>query len=533
MKKSLIIQTHQNNIDIALMEDNQLVELHKESATDNLAVGDIYLAKPRKILPGLNAAFINMGTPKDAFLHYSDLGPQLLTAIDYTEKAIQQEDLIAMSSFEIKAPIHKDGKIVNVLPKKTMIMVQVEKEPISTKGPRITTNISLAGRYLVLIPFENTTTVSRKIASHEERNRLHLLCESLRPKNFGLIIRTAAENRSSADIHKDILDLVKKWENITRNLYQASVGTKLESESNKTTILLRDLVNDQFEKIIVNDKKMYEEVNTYLSRMAQHHPVDVELYKGKQLLFDAYQVTSKIKSAFSRIVNMQSGCYLIIEKTEAMHVIDVNSGHRVSQSTQDESAYHVNKEAAEEIARQIRLRDLGGLIVIDFIDMKNQNFKNEVFQHLRRCMEVDRSKHSILPLSRFNLCEITRERTRPELGIHREDECNYCNGTGMYKEINLSDYIHNIESRLRYIIEQVNPDKITLEVHPLIHAYLLKGIYNYKWKWVLKYHKMIHIVQNPDLIVFQSRCLDEDLEEIKLLEEAGYTKDQNPNSNTK
>jgi len=511
-KKELIINVHQQGMDIALLENKAIIELHKESHLQSLSVGDIFLTKPRKLLPGLNAAFINMGIEKDAFIHYSDLGPQVKSLIKFTNLAIESKLSPDLDTFVLEDDLHKTGNIVNILPKKTNLLVQVVKEPIGSKGPRLSCDISLAGRYVVLIPFVNTLIVSKKIVQEEERKRLIVLCESIRPQNFGFIIRTAAENSTIDDLRQDVMDLQTKWKQVVEELHNAPIIKKILSEQDKTTTLLRDLINDSFDKVITNNKNIYRLVTSYIERMAKRHNIDVELYKGNIALFDFLDINRQIKNSFGKIVVMPNGSYLIIEKTEACHVIDVNSGNRMIQSSQEESAFIVNKEAAVEIARLIRLRDIGGIIVIDFIDVKKLEYKNEIYKIIKESMSGDRAKHSILPLSKFSLCQITRERVRPEVNVKIDDQCEQCNGTGKYTEH--IDLITAIYKKLIHIIQQLNLKKITLEVHPFVHAHLTKGLCSIQRRWWWRMKQWTRIKSNNTISTHHYKILDEDNEEI-------------------
>jgi ribonuclease G len=407
--------------------------------------------------------------------------------IEFVENAKKYEAVSEVfQSITLGDPLQKDGKIVNVLPKKTLMLVQVAKEPISTKGPRLTTEISLAGRYVVVIPFENSTNISRKIGSLEERTRLKDICEGLRPKNVGIIVRTAAENSDVVDLQKDIQELLDKWTSVLNAIHKANVGDKLLSESDKSATLLRDLISVEYDRIWVNDPTIRKEVNEYLVKIQLSEQVKLELFSSnKMTLFEHLGINQDIKKSFSKHVNLESGSYLIIEKTEAMHVIDVNSGHQMTQMSQEDSALHINLEAATEIARQLRLRDLGGLIVVDFIDMKLGPNKVKLLNHFQACMENDRAKHSILPLSKFSLCEITRERNKPEVQVLHDDSCTLCNGTG--KRNDLPDVVAYIEKKLHFLFEKSNHKTLTVFVNPYVAAYIKQGLVSKWMRWKYKY----------------------------------------------
>ena len=385
MNKELIIDANPSEVTIALLEDKVLVELNKEKTNNNFSVGDVYLGRVKKIMPGLNAAFIDVGYEKDAFLHYLDLGPQVNSLIKYTKLAFSGKAVqISMPEFSGEADIEKTGKISNVVSPNQQILIQVAKEPISTKGPRVSSEISFAGRYLVLVPFSNRISVSQKIKSIEERNRLKRLISSIKPKNYGVIIRTVAENKKVADLDADLSHLISKWEAVAAKLINAKAPQKIVSEIDRTSAILRDLLNESFNNIHVNDPVMYEEVRNYIGTFAPDKVDIVKLYKGKIPIFENFGVDKQIKNAFGKIVTIRSGVYLIIEHTEALHVIDVNSGHRVnSEISQEENALAVNLEAATELTRQLRLRDMGGIIVIDFIDMHEGGNRRKLYQRLK------------------------------------------------------------------------------------------------------------------------------------------------------
>jgi ribonuclease G len=489
--------------------------LHQERLNNQFTVGDIYLGKIKKVMPGLNAAFIDVGHEKDAFLHYTDLSPDIRSVMKFANQCVagnlKPEQML--TNFEVQQQIIKTGNIKEVLQNKNNLLVQILKEPISTKGPRLTCEISLAGRFLVLTPFNDTVGVSKKIDSADERKRLKVLVESLKPKNFGVIVRTVAAGKNAQVLHEDLLMLQEKWQQMMRNLKGAVPVTKVLSELNKTTGFLRDLLSPEFNKIITNDVKLAREVEEYIGRIAPEKKDIVVRYTGKVPIFDQFGITRQIKAAFGKTVNIANGSYLIIEKTEALHVIDVNSGHRSTmEGSQEGNALKVNMEAAEEIGRQLRLRDLGGIIVIDFIDLKNPENKRLVQQKMKEVMDNDRATHTILPLSKFNLMQITRERVRPEISISVTETCPTCGGTG---EITASLLlIDNIEEDLQHLL--TTHKTLKLYCHPIIGAYLRKGFPSLRMNWFLKHKKWIRIYPNEDLGITDYKFFDENDEEIKL-----------------
>ncbi len=492
VERELIISSHTSEVDIALLEDKTLVELHKEKTNNQFAVGDVYLGRVKKILPGLNAAFVEVGYSKEAFLHYLDLGLQVNSLIKF-KNMVTSGNAITMDKFKLEPDIEKNGKIGDLLKAGDLLPVQIAKEPISTKGPRISAEISFAGRYLVLVPFSNRISVSQKIRSSEERNRLRRLIQSIRPMNYGVIIRTVAEGKKVADLNADLMTLVEKWERCIVEMKKMTNYGRMVSEMDQTSVMLRDLLNESFNNIHVDDESLYEEIRNYIRTIAPQKADIVNLYNGKDPIFEHFNVAKQIKGFFGRIVTIRNGVYLIIEHTEAMHVIDVNSGHRVNkENSQEENAFLVNLEAATEIARQLRLRDMGGIIIVDFIDMHDPKHRKQLFDKLTEEMSRDRAKHTILPATKFGLIQITRQRVRPETEVQVQEKCPVCDGEGKIRPAIL--FIDEIENNLKYLLLDQNENHITLQVHPFIHAYLTKGLFSIRFKWMRKYGKSFKVV---------------------------------------
>ncbi|MBS4014146.1 MAG: Rne/Rng family ribonuclease [Bacteroidetes bacterium] len=494
MNRELILDSGLNEVSMALMEDKLLVELHKDKRNNNYSVGDIYLGKVKKIISGLNAAFIDVGYEKDAFLHYLDLGPQINSLNKYTKLAINNKaGLPKMDDFILEKDIDKSGKISSVLSSNQPVLVQIAKEPISTKGPRITSEISFAGRFLVLVPFSDRISVSQKIKNPEEKSRLKRLVLSIKPKNFGVIIRTVAEGKMVADLVADLNSLVDKWYAVVEKLNLAKPPRIIQDEINRSSVILRDLLNESFNNIHVNDPTVYAELKDFIKTIAPEKADILKYYKGSEPIFEHFGVEKQIRSSFGKIVSMKSGTYLIIEHTEALHVIDVNSGHRINkENSQETNALDVNIEAATEIARQLRLRDMGGIIVIDFIDMNLAINRRKLFEKMREEMKKDRAKHNILPPSKFGLVQITRQRVRTETNIEILEKCPSCSGTGEIKPSSI--LVDEIENNIRYLVQEQNEKKLILRVHPFIHAYITKGVFSLRWKWFLKYKKWIKVI---------------------------------------
>jgi ribonuclease G len=517
VSKDLIIDAGDAEVSLALLEDKQLIELNKEKRNIRFSVGDIYLGKVKKIMPGLNAAFINVGYERDAFLHYLDLGAQFKTLHKYYTLAIQKKGKIPpVSKFKPEIDIDKDGKITDVLTSGQTVLVQVTKEPISTKGPRLASEISIAGRNLVLMPFTDKVSVSSKIESAEEKNRLKTLVHSIKPKNFGVIVRTVAEGKKVAVLDAELRELVSKWESAFISLKKDIKAPRLFiGELNRTTTILRDMLNVSFNSIHVNDASIADDIRKYIREIAPEKEKIVKFYKGNLPIFDHFGISKQIKSLFGRTVSFKHGAYLIIEHTEALHVIDVNSGNRSRTGTdQEANALEVNLEAAAEIARQLRLRDMGGIIVIDFIDMQHSENKQLLFEKMKEMMSNDRTKHNILPLTKFGLMQITRQRVRPEMNILTDEKCPSCKGTGDVKPtILLTD---DIERTLSFIVDKIRTKRLVLNAHPFVAAYLTKGLFPLYRKLNRKYGISLKIQAVSSYQMLEFRFFDRYENEIDL-----------------
>ncbi|MDB5253649.1 MAG: ribonuclease [Flaviaesturariibacter sp.] len=516
MNKELIINAAPHGVDIALLEDKKLVELHTEKTDARFAVGDLYLGKVKKLIPGLNAAFVDVGHEKDAFLHYTDLSPYARSLLNFTQQAIADKTPggFDFGAFPNQPEIIKTGKINEVLSGKPNVLVQILKEPIAAKGPRLSCEISLPGRFVVLTPFNDVVAVSRKIHSSEERKRLQRIVESIKQKNFGVIVRTAAEGKNTAELHEDLSELVATWKSIQTNLQGAVPPAKILSEQTKTTSMLRDLLNEDFNKIVINDKTIFSDTKSYIEKIAPEKADIVTYHNNGAAIFDQYGITKQVKSSFGKTVNMDSGAYLIIEHTEALHVIDVNSGYKSVSNNQEQNALETNLEAAEEIARQLRLRDIGGIIVVDFIDMKLPENKKKLIEAMDGFMKTDRAKHAVLPISKFGLMQITRQRMKPEMNINTQEICPSCQGTGkIASTLILED---DIEKNLNYLITHQHKN-LTVVVSPIVHAYLTKGwLWSKAAKWKRKFNGNVIVKEDSNYHLTEFRFFDKNGEEIKL-----------------
>lgn len=482
----LILSSTPSEVLIALLKDKQIVELHKEPKETKFAVGDIYLGKVRKVLPSLNAAFVDVGYEKDAFLHYFDLGPQVLSLNKFVKRTREGKEKTGnLLYFKGEADIEKTGTMGEVLSSGQEVLVQVAKEPISTKGPRIGSELSIPGRYLVLVPFSERVSVSQKIGNRKEKDRLKKLIKSIKPKNFGVIVRTNAQDKKVAELHKDLEDLLSKWDDIHTNLKNAKVADRVLGELSRSSSILRDVFNSSFEAIHVDDKTLFNEVSDYIDEKAPKKKGIVSLYEGRLPIFEHFKISKEIKQSFGQTVTSKSGVYLVIEHTEACHVIDVNSGNRSHENgNQEENALVVNLEAAEEVARQLRLRDMGGIIVVDFIDMKKPANRKKLFQHMKDCMKDDRAKHSLTPPSKFGLIEITRQRVRPATKVVTTEVCPSCTGSGKVEaSINL---IQAMEGQASSLVKAKGISNLRISVHPFIESYLTKGFFSNEKKKLQK-----------------------------------------------
>lgn len=487
MNNELIISANENDIQLALLEDKQLVELHKDKAGNKVHVGDVYVGKVRKIMPGLNAAFIDVGEEKDGFVHYLDLGTNYGSVAKYMKLAMNGDsNMSTLKNFKNEPTLEKTGNLSNVLKVGQLVLAQVAKEPISTKGPKLSGDISFAGRYLVLSPFINRISISQKIKGSEERGRLRRLMQSIKPEGFGVIVRTVAEGKNVEELDADLRNLMSQWNTLTQQLKTITGPKKVLSELNTASALLRDVLTDDFNAIYVDNEQVCNEVRQYIATVAPEKVDIVHPYKLETPIFEQFGVMRDIRRAFGRIVTIRSGVYLYIEHTEAMHVIDVNSGNHIKSGTgQEDTALQVNIESAKEIARQLRLRDMGGIIIVDFVDMLKAEHRKELYEFMTKEMSHDKARHTILPLSKFGLMQITRQRVRPAVEVDVQEKCPFCDGTGTIKSSLV--VVDEIESNLRYLMSSQNEKKLTIITHPYVYAYLTKGLNSIRRRWMLKY----------------------------------------------
>ncbi|MCF0191213.1 MAG: Rne/Rng family ribonuclease [Marinilabiliaceae bacterium] len=510
MNAELFIHVSPDEMTIALVEDKKLVELRKEKRNVQFEVGDIYVGKVRKLMPGLNAAFVNVGYEKDAFLHYLDLGQQFRTQQKFLKQVIERHGNKQNEIPHVRreSDIEKNGTITDVLQQGEEVLVQVAKEPISTKGPRLTCEISLAGRNLVLMPFNEKISVSKKIKSGEERNRLRAALQKKKAKDVGVIIRTVAENCPEEDIVAEYELLYRRWLTCVNKASEVRPPALALSEMERANTMLRDLLSPDFNTINVDDETVYQEVLAYVRQIAPERVSIVKLYNNKVPMFDAFNIERQIRQSCGKTVSFKSGAYLIIETTEALNVIDVNSGNKSkSAPNQENNALEVNLAAADEIARQLRLRDMGGIVVVDFIDMQLSENRLKLYERMKEAMSSDRTKHNILPLSKFGLMQITRQRVRPVMAIDTTEVCPMCLGKGRI------DSSVNVPEMMETAIEEKysnnKGEHIDVFCNPYIYAYLKKGFPSRILRWKLKYTRKLHFHASASMGVAEFKITNE------------------------
>ncbi len=518
MTREVVIDVQPQEITIGLLEEGRLAEYQRESQNASFAVGNIYLAKVRKLMPGLNAAFIDVGYEKEGFIHYQDLGPQFRTLAKFVKQQLSdRKHLLPIDKVKREPDLEKGTTVVaDVLQPGQEILVQIAKEPISTKGPRLTSEISLPGRFMVLIPFNDKVSVSAKIKSSEEKSRLKQIINGIRPKNFGVIIRTSAQGASAEDLTTEMTTLTHRWEEAMQKLMKGQLPSLVYEETSRAVALLRDIFNPSFENIWVNDPATFAQIKEYVHLIAPEKANVVHLYEGESPILDKFDVTRQIKSSLGKTVSCKAGAYIIIEHTEALHVIDVNSGHRSHQADdQEANALAVDLAAADEIARQMRLRDMGGIVVVDFIDLASAEHREQLYQHMKELMANDRAKHNILPLSKFCLMQITRQRVRPVMDVQTAEACPVCGGKHLVKPSIL--YPEMLEEKMEYLTQELKVKNFHLHVHPFVAAYLKRGwIFSRLWKWKIRFGRGMHLISDQSMELLQYKVFDADHNEVDL-----------------
>lgn len=506
MKSELIVDVQPQEIAIALTEDDRLQEVSREQRNkDNFSVGNIYYGRVKKVMPALNAVFVDVGYEKEAFLHYLDLGSQFRTLQTYVNKAVTDRRRVPSLQRTPRQPeVGKSGNIGDVLKVGDPVFVQVSKEPINTKGPRLTAEISIAGRNMVLIPLADGVMVSQKIKRESERSRLKQLITSIKPQGFGVIVRTVAEDKRVAELDSELRLLVQRWEDTVKSLQQKEPVSLVSEELGRTIGVIRDVFSPDFTTIQVNDKAVYDEVRQYVELIAPDSAKIVKLYDGTQPIFDKFDITRQMKTGLGRVVGFKHGGYLIIDRTEALFSIDVNSGSKKLYEDQEENAFQFNMLAAEELVHQLRLRDIGGIIIVDFIDMDSKEHQQQLYDYVRKLMSHDRAKHNVLPLSKFGLMQITRQRVRPAVEVDVMEVCPTCMGKGKIQPSIL--FTDQVEEEIGHYYERYGKG-LRLHLHPYVYSYVCRGWFNsLKCQWRRRYG--VHVVENQSLGMLEMRFCD-------------------------
>ena len=520
MTSEVVIDVQEKDIATALLEDKRLVEYQNEPRSATFSVGNVYIAKVKKLMPGLNACFVDVGYERDAFLHYLDLGSQFNSYAKYLKQVQSDRKKLYPFAKASRLPdLQKDGSVQSTLTLGQEVLVQIVKEPISTKGPRLTAELSFAGRFLVLIPFGDKVSVSSKIKNGEERARLKQLVRSIKPKNCGVIVRTVAEGKRVAELDGEMKVLTKRWQDAIVKVQKTQKRPQLVyEEAVRAIALLRDIFNPSFENIYINDEEAFRQVKDYVTLIAPSKSGIVKRYTGKVPIFDNFNITKQIKSSFGKTINYKHGAYLIIEHTEALHVVDVNSGNRTrKENDQEANALEVNLGAADELARQLRLRDMGGIIVVDFIDMHLAEDQQMLYERMCKNMQSDRARHNILPLSKFGLMQITRQRVRPVMDVNVDETCPTCNGTGKIKSSIL--FTDQLERKIDKLVNKIGIKRFTLHVHPYVAAYINQGVFSLKRKWQMKYGLGVNVIPSQKLAFLQYEFYNSKKQFIDMKEE--------------
>ncbi len=516
MVKEIIINSTSTQTRVAITEDGNLVDFFVDYPENRRMVGDIYLGRVARVLPGIKAAFIDIGMKHDGFLHFSDIGErtqQFQDLLGDDDADVEDEDEVPQQNESGRNNNTNNNQHYNQrgrdnytpvkLRKGDEIIVQITKEPVNNKGVRVTSSVSLPGRFCVLLPFDNKVGVSKKIYDYKERRRLRSLARGILPKNYGLIIRTVARNQTEEALKDDLNNLVKTWQVIEQSIKSEKPPTLVHQDLNTTSSVIRDLFTADVSKIFIDSRKLYKQIRNYVE-IKQHDQVDkIELFKTTGSIFDSFKVEEQVKTLMGRKVSLPSGGYLIIEHTEAMVVIDVNSGRYAKNKEQELNSLKTDLEAAREIARQMRLRDIGGIIVIDFIDLEEDKNRKKIYDELKKEFRKDRAKVSVLPMSDFGLVQITRQRIRQNIMQAMKEVCPTCLGTGLLTKH--SHIVYDLEEWLRKFKAQSKERALVIKCHPAFAAKLRSGFIKTITKLQIKYRMKLEIVEDQTVPVGQFR----------------------------
>jgi ribonuclease G len=527
MRKEIIINATANEIRIAITEEKRLAELFVETPEKERLVGDIYLGKIAKVMPGIRAAFVDVGMKQDAFLHFSDIGS---TFNDYTS-LIGDEDSDVDTSEDNddedapsggngsdtatqtapapvkteprkeQAPRREGGQGLQIpnLTKGQDIIIQITKEPVGKKGVRVTSEVSLPGRFLVLLPFDGKIGISKKIFNFKEKRRLRRIVRSILPPGFGVIVRTVAQDKEEAALKQDLESLIETWREIEKAVKSEQAPALLYKDMSTTSSVIRDLFTDNVDRVVTDSKKLYKEIRAYLNLVSPALVDKIEFYKEREPIFDVYGIEKEIATCLSPKVWLKSGGYIIIEQTEAMVVVDVNSGRYAAKREQEMNSLRTDLEAAREVCRQLRLRDIGGIIVIDFIDLEDERNKKKVYDEMRKEFRKDRAKATVLPMTEFGLVQITRQRIRQSILHSFSEPCPVCGGAGLVQS--KSSIVNQIDRWIRRFKSESKELRLNLRVHPSIADYLREGTISRLTKIKFKFFVRIKIEEDPKLPV--------------------------------
>jgi len=511
LRKEIIINAGANETRIAITEDGRLAEMFVETANKEKMVGDIYLGKVAKVMPGIKAAFIDLGLGQDGFLHFSDIGSRFeeYSAMIADETGEEDEE-IEESGDENEEPSPQDPQAQNGRPvqerarprqngrppqaqlqKGQEIVVQITKEPVGKKGVRVTSEVSLAGRFLVLLPFDDKIGISKKISSFREKRRLRKMAQGILPEGFGVIIRTVAEGRDDESLKNDLEGLIKTWREIEQTVKTEEAPSLLYKDMATTSSVIRDLFSREVTRVTVDDKKLYKEITSYIRYTQPSLLEKIEHHRDRVPLFDKYGIEKELETSLSRKVWLKSGGYIIIEPTEAMVVIDVNSGRYAAKKEQEQNSLRTDLEAAREVARQLRLRDIGGIIVVDFIDLEDERNKRKVNEELRKEFRKDRAKITVLPMTEFGLVQITRQRVRQNILHSFTETCPSCGGTGLVRSKTTT--LNQLDRWLKRFRAESGERRIALKVNPELEDSLTLGIPSRLLKMMLRHRLIIRL----------------------------------------
>lgn len=520
MVKEIVINSTAVQTRVAITEDGNLADFFVDYPENRRTVGDIYLGKVARVLPGIKAAFIDIGLKHDAFLHFSDIGEstkQLQDMIGDDDTDVDEDD-------EERAEMQSKSNAAESIPKPAVpklqkgqeILVQITKEPVNNKGVRVSSSISLPGRFCVLLPFDGKVGISKKISDYKERKRLRHIARGILPKNYGLIIRTVAKDQTEDSLRDDLNLLMKTWQEIEKNVKSEKPPSLIYQDMNTTSSVIRDLFSPDITKVFIDSKKLYKQIKSYVQIVQPGLADKIELFPSGNPIFEAFKIDEQIKTLMGRKVPLPSGGYLIVEHTEAMVVVDVNSGRYAKSKEQELNSLKTDLEASREIARQLRLRDIGGIIVVDFIDLEEEKNKKKIFDELKKEFRRDRAKVTVLPMSDFGLVQITRQRVRQNIMQTMKEVCPHCLGSGLMTKH--SHIVYDLEDWIKKFKKTSNERRLILKCHPLFAARLRDGKEGSILRLQLKYLMRIKIEEDNNLrighIKFVSAKTGNELTEI-------------------